>query len=417
MFVLTLVLGILSHVGDGASAAPGATAADTVTLRDGSVVKGLILSATTGPRGSVEFLVRRAWMEKNLAQHLQKWQQASAPATHVALAQRHKRLEAWRRERAPTAGPDDRIIAWIDRELARPGQGGEPAPSALLKVRLPRADVRELDRRPAPQERLLRLAWLCKLPDPESMSLDDLKSALESRGYDVDHASRQQPAALDRLLPPTPEPEVIWLARRAATEIAVDSDLRFLRFQGTVLPDAGAGQPLGTTGLSTAISELTRLLDLDVGPKADPLLDKLKSVGARGRVGAVVTRLEIQPGMSAVTVESTLWVREGQRWSVFGSRNAMVRPDELGREAGKNLAEDPQVKLAFQIVEMLGLGAVPAEVKDRSLSIGAATEKALGLARSAFNQELDQLALPVLEPDGDARANNAAANPAQRAPR
>ena len=248
-----------------------------------------------------------------------------------------------------------------------------------------------------------------QLPDPEAMSLDELKNGLESRGYDVDRATSQPPAALDRLLPPTLEPELKWLARRGATEITVDSDLRFLRFQETVLPDAGAGQPLGTMGLSTALSELKRLLDLDPGPKADPLTEKLKTVGSRGRVGAVVTRLEIQPDMSAVTVESTLWVREGQRWFVFGSRNAVVRPDELAPDAGKNLAEDPQVKGAFQIVEMLGLGAVPAELKARSLRIGAATEKALGTVRSAFNEDLDQLALPVLEPDRDARTQRTTA--------
>lgn len=417
MIVLTMVLGLLLQVGDGARVVSGAAAADQITLRDGAVVKGLIHSATTGPRGSVEFFVRRGWVDKNLPQHLQKWQQASAPATRLALAQRHKRLEAWRRERAPTAGPDDRIILWIDRELARPGPAGEPEPSPLLTVRLSRADVRGLDRRPAPQERLLRLAWLCNLPDPESMSLDELKNGLESRGYDVDRAAAQPPAALDRLLPPTTEPERTWLARRAATEIAVDSDLRFVRFQDTVMPDAGAGQPLGTMGLSTAISELKRLLDLDPGPKVDPLTDKLNAVGSRGRVGAVLIHLQIQPDMSAVTVESTLWVREGQRWSVFGSRNAMVRPDELAADAGKDLGEDPQVKVAFQIVEMLGLGAVPAEMKERSLRIGAATERALGMARSAFNQDLDQLALPVLEPDRDARPNNDVAKPAQRLPR
>jgi hypothetical protein len=66
---------------------------------------------------------------------------------------------------------------------------------------------------------------------------------------------------------------------------------------------------------------------------------------------------------------------------------------------------------------MLGLGAVPAEMKERSLRIGAATERALGMARSAFNQDLDQLALPVLEPDRDARPNNDVAKPAQRLPR
>ena len=51
-------------------AAPGETAADQITLNDGSVVKGLVTSAANGPRGSVEFLVRRAWAEKLPAQSL-----------------------------------------------------------------------------------------------------------------------------------------------------------------------------------------------------------------------------------------------------------------------------------------------------------------------------------------------------------
>lgn len=402
MMARSMVLGLVLVV-FAASAAWAATAADEITLRDGSVVKGLVTSATTGARGSVEFVVRRAWAEKTLGHHLKNWDRSTAAATRLAIGQRRKRLEAWRRERAPSVGPDDRIIPWIDQELARLAAPGEPEPAMLIKVRLPRTGVQKLVRRPGPVERLLRLAWLCDLPDPESTALEDLKNSLEARGYAVDATAPQQPAALDRLLPLAPEPELQWLARRAATELAVDPDLRFLRFQDTVFPDAGAGQPLGGIGLSTAMSELKRLLDLDPGPKTDPLIDKLKTIAARGRAGAVVTRLEIQPDMSDVTVETSLWLREGPRWLLFGSRSATVRPDDLAQEAGKNLADDPQVKGAFQIAELLGLGAIPGEVKERSLRIGAATEKALGMARAAFNQDLDDLALPVLEPNGDAR--------------
>ena len=393
--VLGLVVLAVGVVGAGAG--PAETAADQITLRDGSIVKGLVVSATNGPRGAVEFLVRRAWAEKALKQHLQAWDHSTAASTRLALAQRRKRLELWRRERAPSVGQDDRIIAWIDHALARLSEPGKPEPSTLLKVRLPRNEVRDLDRRPAPVERLVRLAWLCKLPEPESMLVDDLKASLEARGYAVDVTARTPPASLDRLLPLAPEPELHWLARRAATELAIDPGLRFIRYQDTVFPDPGAGQPLAAMGLSTAISELKRLLDLDPGQPTDPLLDKLKTVGAQGRIGAAVTRLVIQPDMSSVAVESALWVREGQRWFLFGSRNATVRPDDLGQEAGKDLAEDPQVKTVFQVAELLGLGAIPADVKQRSLRIGAATEKALGMARAAFNQDLDDLALPVLE--------------------
>ena len=75
------------------------------------------------------------------------------------------------------------------------------------------------------------------------MTFDELKNALESRGFDIDQAAQRPPAALDRLLPPAPEPELSWLARRAATEIAVDPDLRFIRFQDTVFPTPAPDSP------------------------------------------------------------------------------------------------------------------------------------------------------------------------------
>ena len=193
---------------------------------------------------------------------------------------------------------------------------------------------------------------------------------------------------------------------RAASELAVDQDLRFLRFGDMLLPDSGTGGLPAGAGLSTAMSQIKRLLDLDQGEQTDPLLEKLKAIAGRGRAGAVVTRLDIAQDMSNVTVETTLWVRAGDRWMAFGSRAATVRPEDLGDQAGKDLEADPQVQGAFKIVEGLGLGAVPAELKTRSLRIGAATEKALGMARSAFNEDLQALALPVLEAGSAAPAAN-----------
>ncbi len=399
-----IVLGMILLGADGPRDRLPESAADTITLRDGRVVKALVTASTPGPRGSVEFLVRRGWAEKSLREQLRRWDRATAGSAAAALGQRRARLQSWRRERTAAAGQDDRIVSWIDRELAKSAAGGKSESTYLVPVRLAQHELRALGRSPAPAERMLRLAWLCDLPEPESMPIAQLKDALEGRGYDVDAAIRKQPAALDRLLPPVPEPEVAWLGRRAATELSVDSDLRFIRFQDTVIPDAGTGQLTGAMGLSTAVSELKRLLDPDQGPATDPLVEKLKAVAARGRVGAQVTRLEIQPDMSGVTVESTLWVRNGDRWLPFGSRTATVRPEDLGNEAGKNLEADPQIQSAFKVVEMLGLGAISSDVKGRSLRIGAATERALGMARSAFNQDLETLALPVLEPAKDDRA-------------
>ncbi len=380
---------------------PPSSAADRITLRDGSVVLGVVNATTPGPRGSVEFLVRRDWAEKAIKSRAQQWDRSTAASVRQAVDQRRKRLQAWRLDRAAHAEANDRVLKWIDGELGRTS-GGVPPKSVLMAVRLPRSEVRGLERHPAGTERMLRLAWLCKLPDPEAMPLDELRDALESRGYALDAEGRSQPVALDALLPPAQEPEPVWLARRAASELAVDPDLRFLRFQDTVLPDSGTGGLPGGVGLSTVMSDIKRLLDPDQAEQADPLLEKLKAIAARGRAGAVVTRLQIAQDMSNVTVESTLWVRAGDRWFPFGSRAATVRPEDLGAEAGKGLEADPQIQGAFKVVESLGLGAIPAELKTRSLRIGAATERALGMARSAFNDDLQALALPVLEPGKDA---------------
>jgi hypothetical protein len=395
---------------------PDAAAADRVTLRDGKVVRGLVTATLPGPRGSVEFLVRRAWVEEKLKDHLARWDRSTSGTARQAVAQRRKRLEAWRKERAADAPAGDRIVSWIDQELARLTADAHPQPSILIGVRLPRSEVRGVERQPAGTQRLLQLAWLCNLPNPESMPLAELKDALESRGYSAEAAPGAQPPSLNGLLPPTLEPEPTWLARRAATELAVDPDLRFLRFQDTVIPEPAAGQPMGGLGLSSALSELKRLLDPDQGQRVDPLTEKLNAVAARGRIGAVVTRLEIQPDMSAVVVESSLWVRNADRWAPFGSRAATVRPDDLGQDAGKTIEADPQVQGAFSIVESLGLGAIPADVKQRSVRIGAATEKALGMARSSFNQDLQTLALPVLEPANERPAANPSQPPAKPGP-
>ncbi len=119
----------------------------------------------------------------------------------------------------------------------------------------------------------------------------------------------------------------------------------------------------------------------------------------RGKVGLVLTKMDMGSDLSVVTVEMALWVRQGPgRWTVSGSRSARVRPDDLGPEAGKDLAEDPQVAMAFKVVESLGLGEIDPALKKRSLAVGAATRKALGQARTAAMADLAALALPILEP-------------------
>ena len=154
--------------------------------------------------------------------------------------------------------------------------------------------------------------------------------------------------------------------------------------------------------LSSALGGVLKLFDPDQG-KEDPLVAALKKVGSRGRVGALVTKLDLSADMSQTTVEATMWVRAGgDQWVPFVTRSASVRPDDLPPEAGRNLAADPQVQTATSLVEALGLGTVAPEIKQRSLKMGAATDKALGAARAAINRDLNALRLPIFEnPSGE----------------
>src|SRR3954454_23439784 len=78
-------------------AAPPASAADAVTLRDGKVVLGQVVEPA--PRGKFLVIVRRAWAEKNLPEKFKVWEAAEATSVKKAKAERIARLEAWKRDR------------------------------------------------------------------------------------------------------------------------------------------------------------------------------------------------------------------------------------------------------------------------------------------------------------------------------
>jgi hypothetical protein len=363
--------------------------ADVVTLRDGSVVRGEVIEPPSRG-GTLTLLVRREWARRHALAWLERSEKAAAPGLTGAVNQRRERLNAWKRERK--TDPGDRIRDWIDAELVRL-QNVDAEPSPLIAARLSRGEVRTLTRPPAGQSRLLRLAWVAKLPDPESKAADDLSESLQGRGYDP---SSKTPVALDALLPVPSETESAWLLRRAATEVTHDSGLRFLRYAGMVIPEPAPGQGLNLAGGLDAVAALKGLLGEN---PTDPLPPKLREVEGRGRIGAVVTSLDIALDQSAATVEMSLWVRQASgRWVATGSRSSRVRPGDLGPDAGDDLAADPQVAMAFKVVEGLGLGTLDPDLKRRSLGMGAATRKALGQARSAAEADLAALALPILAP-------------------
>ncbi len=355
-------------------------AADSVSLRDGKVILGQVIEPP--PRGKILVLVRRAWAETNLPDRFRTWQAAEAPSLKRSRDERIKRLEAWKRERA--AEPNDAILAWIDAEMTRL-KAGNDTPKLML-VTLNRGDVRGLVKRPPDSARRLRQAWRAGFDDAETKAVDALTSNLEGRGFAI---TGNDPAPIDDLLPTPPETEAQWRFRRAATEVAQDRTLRFIRHQGMILPEGQEGAGID----AKAIGGLVKSLLGEAGEAEDPLVAKGKEVSARGRVGLMVTTLETTADLSGVTVEVVLYAKvRDDRWERAAARMLQVRGNDVKAGEGANVAADPQVQSIFKAAEGLGL-EIPADLKAKSLNMGAATQKALGQARTAIQPDLDALNL------------------------
>jgi hypothetical protein len=376
-------IGLLTSVLLGA--ANPESAADAIVLRDGRVLLGQVIASP--PRGKVVVLVRRAWAEKNLPDMAKRWEAAQAPSMKRARDQRRIRLEAWRKDRPKLAGKDDAVSDWLEREIDRLKKQDASADSTrLLAVSLNRAEIRKLTPRPTATGRLLRLAWRVNLETAESEPIDDLKAALEGRGYDPNGTT---PVVVDDLLPIPDENEAHWRLRRAATEVANESALRFVRHASLVLPESATANDPGV-GLDAIGSAIKSILGDE--PAVDPLAARLAQVARSGRIGAVVTRMDIALESNMIRVESTLWVRvASDRWEPLITRPASVRLDEANSDEAAVVAGDPQVKVILGAVDSLGLGDLAPTLKNA----GAATKRALGLARSELQQELDARVLPV----------------------
>jgi hypothetical protein len=364
---------------------PGpATAADAVTFRDGRILLGQVLDAA--PRKPLRVAVRRDWARAHLPDRAALWEKAEASTSARAREQRLARLTAWRPLRP--ADPKDRVGAWIDAEIGRlQAGGGTPVP--LLVIEIPPTQIRQLDRRPDDAARLLRQAWRAGLDDPETRPLDDLHRLLEGRGVAL---SDVDPAPLDELIALPLESETTWLTRRAATEVLNDEGLRFAQYQGLILPENARASPANLA--AAAAATLKGLLGDE--PAEDPLAGKLQAIEAQGKVGVVLTRLELGDDLASATIASALLVRLAPgHWAPAVFRPATVRADDVPADAVAPVANDPQVKTLFGLFEMLLQGGVGQDIQQRTTNVGAATKQALGLSQSALTRDLESLTLPV----------------------
>ena len=363
-----------------------APAADRIVLRDGKELLGQVVAPTA--KGGTVVVARREWLRAHLPDRMGTWEGSERAETAAARDQRHRRLEAWRRDRPAVAAPGDRITPWLDRELAN--GAGTDAPPTLMAIQLDKGEATSVQKRGDQAARALRSAWLLGLPDPEMSPLATLSDSIAGRGTVLED---EDPVAIDRLLPPSAESDDRWLLRRAATEVLNDEGLRYVRFGNTVLPEPAPGQ-VPDPALGPRLVEGT-IKDVLSGGRVDPLPERLQGVAERGRVGMMVTRIEIAADFGSVAAESTLLYRGQGGWDRGGWRSSTVRVGEVPPFVMNAVASDPQVKALLDFVDSIGGGLVSPQMKQRGLTIGTTAGGAAVMARSALTRSLVGLALDL----------------------
>ena len=163
--------------------------------------------------------------------------------------------------------------------------------------------------------------------------------------------------------------------------MANEPALRFVRYQDLVFPESASQEAgLGLEALAGTLKSL-----LDDAPPPDPLPARFREVAARGRVGMIVTRLDVDVQDGTARAETTLFARlAGDRWSPVSTRTATVRPTDARPEEADAIGADPQVKSILGAIDGLGLGDLAPTLKNT----GAASKRALGLARSELQKEI-----------------------------
>lgn len=367
----------------------GEPAADAVTLQDGRAVLGLV--ERSSGEGPVVMVVRREWARKQFPDLYPAWVEAEKPAIERGHIQRRINLESWKQDREAARTFDDRLLRWINRELTRLNAAGEPN-TRLIRLTLPRDQVKSIARRPESTRRLVRAGWSDDFEAPESMTAAELTEELKARELDP---AREPARSVASMLPPYPELDNDWRARRAATEVLFEPALRYVESGAALIPDPSGRPTGGAKPRGVPIPPAFGERDLN------PIIERiLGEIADRGRIGAAITLRMPGPDPDAATFETTLWVRRATgRWVRGPSTAATVRVADLmdeDRRALENLGQSQSTVRSSRRVVINGKVVEDTTQTRQTTNIGdhaAAILKATARSWDLFRDELAKLAL------------------------
>ena len=457
--LLVVALAALAHAqpadrGKSEKASPqGVT--DLISVAGDGEIRGAVVKRF--PDGSLDVAVQRDWLDAHapeVAEVLGAEERRQTKAVMEALAKRLAAAIATLPEsRTRTLGllrrEADRVDDWLvaaeeaaDRDAAARSadEGGADRPirpraarrgeSQFTLLRITPKRVTKV--RPSGQDaqRIARWAWSERLEDVEGRSAADLTKELKGRGIDP----LSPPPGLGDRLPPLPQDDREWTARRALVEDALGDAVAFQGFGDTVVK---AGEAEG--GLAGLLPQLGQLLGGGNGALGGLGLDEILGglqggglpgvpaippptpgganpagkpverwlVSARAQAADAghyrATRVNVDAANGRAEVESVFEVRmpDGS-WETIWREVRAADAARANEAVVERITADERINGLLQTIR--GIGLVNEASIMQAIRVGAATSTAQGEIDTAFNdyrsRHIQRLDGPPLRWDG-----------------
>ena len=343
--------------------------------------------------GSVQVAVQREWLRQRNAAFFETQEMEERERLQGAFKVLLERIDAWKTERAA----DDRLVKHLEDEAERLRKrdealaGGEPVePSRFLLIDVPKANIDTTYVQPSARKQVALVAWQEQLDDVESTPVARLQAELQKRN--IDAAART--VDLSGELPPQPDDERQWAARRAIIEFHRRKEMAF---QGTLdkvyrtddpatAPDAS--KLFGDLMKSQLEAQLKDLLGKPAAPKNNArgdktLKDAQKLAEAEDAAGFRVTRLSLRPGEVAVEARFMAKMPDGA-WATAWQHVETVDASRPQADVEKSLAENEQVQKVIKLAKAAGIDSEEKVLE--ALRTGAATMAAQAAADAKFQE-------------------------------
>lgn len=376
------------------------TVTDRVLLRDGPVLRGLLISERP-----LRLLVRSEWLAEHshqlLASELQPLLKTTANQSRDALRPFiQKELDTIPVAPPPAAAPADRnaarraLLQDLLEQLAP--EDPQPLPDWLL-LEFPRSRVQRLEQVPDERRNLCRLAMLNRIPQFEQLPWKTVQGQLEA----IPAAQR---ITIFLGAPPGPpeEPQRVFERILAAVDIRSGAATRVIQSGQLFINEASPGDITQLFQLALQQQLRGTLNELLAEAAGSAIIPPAPGRQVNDNVPAEAVAIAQQQGSwtlvisssqtdlisgFAIVSRSVFLQRDGQ-WRLQFALQEQAGLSDVPDDCAQQLADSPQIQQVTQIVAALGIGDNQLQT---ALKMGAVVQQALSRLQTRFDEQLQTL--------------------------